>query len=403
MPRPASRSCCWSRSCSAPSSTRAPRWPSYPLPAGSTGPFVVGTIAAAAIGLVAIDLLLGYVRRHSYTPFGDLPHRARDPHRHRDSERLARRRRSRPARSPVTVWRRSGIGLAPGTSAPAERPAPCLQMATFAVIAHRCSPTNTRLGSVLSPAQALARLGHGDVALARLDVLPTLDGIEPGLWALDRLEARGVTVLNPRRALVAAHDKLTTAEMLFAARVPHPRTVHVAPWLGDPELEPPLVLKPRFGSWGSDVVRCDDAESVAGALKRSASDRGSRRPVRSHRSSSAAGLRPAADRRRRHGRRCSTPRRSSRRMADERRARRAARAGRPAERRQGDRTRRSAAIGGDLVGVDLLPAGLGSWVVLEVNGAVDFNGTYSLTDDVFAETRRALLFRPASVRVEPAA
>ena len=40
-----------------------------PLPPGSTGPFVVGTIAAAAIGLVAIDILLGYVRRHNYTPF----------------------------------------------------------------------------------------------------------------------------------------------------------------------------------------------------------------------------------------------------------------------------------------------------------------------------------------------
>jgi undecaprenyl-diphosphatase len=39
------------------------------LPAGSVGPFVVGTIAAAAVGLVAIDLLLGYVRRHDYTPF----------------------------------------------------------------------------------------------------------------------------------------------------------------------------------------------------------------------------------------------------------------------------------------------------------------------------------------------
>ena len=39
------------------------------LPAGSAGPFVVGTIAATAVGLVAIDLLLGYVRRHDYTPF----------------------------------------------------------------------------------------------------------------------------------------------------------------------------------------------------------------------------------------------------------------------------------------------------------------------------------------------
>ena len=40
-----------------------------PLPAGSAGPFIVGTIASAAVGLVAIDLLLGYVRRHSYLPF----------------------------------------------------------------------------------------------------------------------------------------------------------------------------------------------------------------------------------------------------------------------------------------------------------------------------------------------
>ena len=40
-----------------------------PLPAGSTGPFIVGTLASAAVGLVAIDLLLGYVRRHNYTPF----------------------------------------------------------------------------------------------------------------------------------------------------------------------------------------------------------------------------------------------------------------------------------------------------------------------------------------------
>ena len=40
-----------------------------PLPAGSVGPFVVGTLAAAAVGLVAIDLLLGYLRRHDYSAF----------------------------------------------------------------------------------------------------------------------------------------------------------------------------------------------------------------------------------------------------------------------------------------------------------------------------------------------
>jgi undecaprenyl-diphosphatase len=40
-----------------------------PLPAGSLGPFAVGTLAAAGVGLIAIDLLLGYVRRHDYSAF----------------------------------------------------------------------------------------------------------------------------------------------------------------------------------------------------------------------------------------------------------------------------------------------------------------------------------------------
>ena len=39
------------------------------LPSGSAGPFLVGTLASIAVGLVAIDVLLGYVRRRDYTPF----------------------------------------------------------------------------------------------------------------------------------------------------------------------------------------------------------------------------------------------------------------------------------------------------------------------------------------------
>jgi undecaprenyl-diphosphatase len=39
------------------------------LPPGSGGPFVVGMLTAAATGLAAIWLLLGYVRRHTYTVF----------------------------------------------------------------------------------------------------------------------------------------------------------------------------------------------------------------------------------------------------------------------------------------------------------------------------------------------
>ncbi len=39
------------------------------LPSGSAGPFVVGMLASAASGLVAIWGLLGYVRRHNYSVF----------------------------------------------------------------------------------------------------------------------------------------------------------------------------------------------------------------------------------------------------------------------------------------------------------------------------------------------
>ena len=39
------------------------------LPAGWQGPFLVGMLAAAASGLLAIVFLLGFVRRHTYTPF----------------------------------------------------------------------------------------------------------------------------------------------------------------------------------------------------------------------------------------------------------------------------------------------------------------------------------------------
>jgi undecaprenyl-diphosphatase len=39
------------------------------LPAGWPGPFLVGTLAALGSGLLAIEWLLGYVRRHTYDVF----------------------------------------------------------------------------------------------------------------------------------------------------------------------------------------------------------------------------------------------------------------------------------------------------------------------------------------------
>jgi RimK family alpha-L-glutamate ligase len=264
-------------------------------------------------------------------------------------------------------------------------------MSTFAVVAHRVTPTNTRLGTVFTPAQAVARLGRGDIALGRLDVLPTLDGIEPGLWALERLAASGVTVLNSRRTLVAAHDKLATAEALYASRVSHPFTVHVAPWLPMPDLEPPLVLKPRFGSWGQDVLRCDDVEGIERALAE----------LRTRAWFDATGcvaqklvaprgydLRIVVARGRVIGavRRVAAPGEWRTNVALGARRETVA----PPPEACAIAVAAADAIGGDLVGVDLLPADLGTWVVLEVNGAVDFTSAYSMDDDVFAAASAAL-------------
>ncbi len=82
---------------------------------------------------------------------------------------------------------------------------------------------------VIGPDRALDVLEPGDVAIVRLDVLPSLDGVEPGLRQVRVLERRGVRVLNRPAALLAMHDKLRTARALAAAGLPHPRTTYVGP------------------------------------------------------------------------------------------------------------------------------------------------------------------------------
>jgi hypothetical protein len=74
----------------------------------------------------------------------------------------------------------------------------------------------------MTPEEALQALRPGDAALGRLDVLPTLAGIDDGMWVLGALEARRVAVLNDAAALFATHDKLLTARSLRRAGVPHP-------------------------------------------------------------------------------------------------------------------------------------------------------------------------------------
>jgi RimK family alpha-L-glutamate ligase len=241
-------------------------------------------------------------------------------------------------------------------------------------------------------------LGEGDVAIGRIDVLPTLDGIEPGLLELHRLERRGVRVLNRAVALLAVHDKLRTARRLASAGVPHPLTRVVRGPGAVAGLEPPVVLKPRLGSWGRDVFRCLDREQLAAVADEIGGRSWFRRhgvvvqelvPPRGHdlRLLVAGGEVVGA------ARRVARPGEwrtnvslggSLRRTAVPAEAERLACAA-------------AAAVGIDLVGVDLLPTEAGH-VVLELNGAVDFDTRYALPGaDLYAEIGRALRLPDHSV------
>jgi hypothetical protein len=137
----------------------------------------------------------------------------------------------------------------------------------LAIVARRRTATNVALAAaaprgvdarILTPEQAGSLIRPGGVALGRLDVVDGLDGVEDGLWALGSLAARGVRVLNRAGALLAAHDKMLTARVLTRAGLPHPRTRILHPGGLVPDWEGPLVVKPRFGSWGRDVELCED-------------------------------------------------------------------------------------------------------------------------------------------------
>lgn len=262
-----------------------------------------------------------------------------------------------------------------------------------ALVARAATPTNLALAAaaprgvsfeILEPEQALAALGRGDAALGRLDVLPTLDGVDDGLWALGSLAASEVRTLNRASALLAAHDKLLTARLLQRAGLPHPRTRLLSPGDSLPELRPPLVVKPRFGSWGKDVARFDDLT----ALRRHVRELELRPWFRAH-GALVQELVPVQGRDLRVVVAGGVVVGAIERVAARGEWRTNVALG--AARRPVEppplacmlATSAAAAAGADLVGVDLLPDGQGGWTVLELNGAVEFTIDYGLDRDPF--------------------
>jgi [lysine-biosynthesis-protein LysW]--L-2-aminoadipate ligase len=231
------------------------------------------------------------------------------------------------------------------------------------------------------------------VAIGRLDVSEQLDGIEAGLWELARLEGAGVKVLNRPRALVAAHDKLATSRALAEAGVRHPRTEHITAPMSLVSIDPPFVVKPRFGSWGRDVALCEDAA----ALRRHLAEVTHRRWFKSH-GALVQELVPPRGEDLRLLVAGDTVVGAVRRIAapGEWRTNVALGAIRqpvePAPEACALAIAAARAIEADLVGVDLLPAPGGGHVVIELNGAVEFNERYAFDGgDVFARTLAALL------------
>lgn len=274
-------------------------------------------------------------------------------------------------------------------------------MPQIAIIGDCANETNEELAakwcslglntSVMSAQEALAFLRPGDIGLGRVDVRRSLDGVEPGLLELLELERRGVLLFNTPRALLAAHDKLRTARLLAKAGVPHPATVRVLPGDPLPELPPPYVVKPRFGSWGCDIFRCDSRRALRRTLGAVAARPWFRRggalvqalvpPTGDDlRVLTAAGQVVGAEQR------LAAPGEwrtnislgGSHRPAS------------PSSEARALALAATAALGCDFSGADLLPHD-GGYVVIEINCAVDFTADYALPGrDVFEDTATAL-------------
>ena len=266
------------------------------------------------------------------------------------------------------------------------------------IVAHRNETTNADIcaawcelgldAAVLTPDAALDELRAGDVALLRIDVSRALDTCESGLEVAPDLRRAGVRVLNAPVALLAAHDKLWTEQLLAKAGLPRPAHAHVLYARDEVLFPPPNVVKPRHGSWGEDEVRCGTRAELRACLD----EVGARPWFRSH-GAFVQELLEAGGRDLRAL------------VAGGRVVGSASRVAAPGEWRtnvakgarlepagiDGEQRRLAvaavAAVRGDLMAVDLVHTPAGD-VVLEVNGTPDFDACYG--DSVYADIAAAL-------------
>jgi RimK family alpha-L-glutamate ligase len=255
-----------------------------------------------------------------------------------------------------------------------------------ALVVGRPTETNLRLAEAFEArgydsavrAPDVPRDARANLVLARLDVLPTLDGVEGGIWTLKRLERTGATLLNQPVALLSAHDKLATALLLGRVGVRQPPTAYVREPRA-PRFAAPYVVKPRFGSWGRDVFRCDTAAELLACLNGLSHRRWFRRHgaiVQQFVETGGMDTRLVVA----GGEVVGAIERLA--MPGEWRTNVALGAVRrplqPSADARVTALRAAAAIGIDLAGIDLVVGPDGDYVVLEVNGAVDFTADYGL-------------------------
>ncbi|HUG89213.1 MAG TPA: RimK family alpha-L-glutamate ligase [Planctomycetaceae bacterium] len=122
-----------------------------------------------------------------------------------------------------------------------------------------------------SPLTAHSPVAAADLDLTRLDAVVvrtmppgSLEQVVYRMDALARLEAAGVAVLNPAKALECAVDKYLATCRLEAAGLPVPATL-VCETADDAlaafeDLGGDVVVKPIFGSEGRGIVRVSDPE-----------------------------------------------------------------------------------------------------------------------------------------------